>query len=183
MQHVARCFEMQRVRYSVKLLSRFQRVALKKHATRCIDDWEHYYLQACKQPCDLNQAQLDLMERTDLNGQSVPVSYEHFPPFFNANEKNGELKDMNGILPELLDSIAVLVNISIKYIPFKERNVWGRKNPDGSWGGAIADIANREFATSVGAFVPTLERFDIGKSLLNRKPTNLKNNLHTFLSS
>ncbi len=29
MQHVARCFEMQRVRYSVTLLSRLQHVALK----------------------------------------------------------------------------------------------------------------------------------------------------------
>ncbi len=29
MQHVARCFEMQRVRYSVTLFSRLQRVALK----------------------------------------------------------------------------------------------------------------------------------------------------------
>ncbi len=43
MQRVARCFEMQRVRYSVTLFSRLQRVALKNtQLVAYVDDWEHY---------------------------------------------------------------------------------------------------------------------------------------------
>ncbi len=104
----------------------------------------------------------DLEKTVDLEGQTITVSYEHFPPFIDIIEKDKKLLKIGGIIPEIVDHIAHAVNLTIKYVPFKERNIWSRKHPNGTWSGDLADVASGEHDTSVAAYMTAVERLDYG---------------------
>ncbi len=92
------------------------------------------------------------------------VSYEDVPPFCEVMEIDGKLIEIKGSTTEVVNHICQAVNLTVKYVPFKERNIWSRKNSDGSWSGGLADVASGEHVTSAAAFISTLERFEIGKN-------------------
>ncbi len=111
--------------------------------------------------CNIQKAINNANNHLDLNGQPITVSYENIPPqCIVLDEAEASL---TGVLPGLLDSIADWINVTIQYVPFRQRRIWSRKLQNGSWTGALADIASGEHVTSAASFISTLDRFEVGR--------------------
>ncbi len=107
----------------------------------------------------MQSAEENVDANLNLNSQTIVVSYEKYAPFCIVKEDGS----LSGIFPTAMDLIAQQVNLTILYVPFTERSVWSRKESNGTWSGALADIYRGLHVSSVAGFVHTLERFEIGR--------------------
>ena len=69
----------------------------------------------------------------------------------------------DGLFPAVVNAIAKVLNLTVDYVPFDLYLPWGFRFENGTWIGAIADVANGKYATSAGGFSATYDRIEIGK--------------------
>ncbi len=81
-----------------------------------------------------------------------------------VNKTDGTLY---GYLPDIMNHIAGALNITVQYIPFRIPARYSHRYENGTWVGAIADVANGLHETSVAGFSYTLERQLIGYTFLD----------------
>ncbi len=67
----------------------------------------------------------------DHQGQTMIVSYEGWSFYVVANETTGEL--IGGYMPGVFDSVARLLNITVKYVKFSQKGAYGVLQSDGRY--------------------------------------------------
>ncbi len=94
------------------------------------------------------------MDNFDFHGQTIVASYTKWWPFCIEDD----IGDVRGIVPTLAKEVASMLNLSIEFVPFRERANFGNKLPNGSWSGNIGDIVNGLVQTSVSGYIATTDR-------------------------
>ncbi len=71
---------------------------------------------------------------------------------------------------DIMNHLARVLNITIEYVPFRVPGMYGRHYENGTWVGAVADVANGLHETSAAGISITLERQSIGDHQISLKP-------------
>ena len=85
------------------------------------------------------------------------ASYEHWKPFSIENDDGS----VSGILPNLARDAGKLLNLSIQFVPFRDRENFGIKLPNGSWTGNLGDVVSGLVQTSASGYMVTADRFEV----------------------
>ncbi len=93
-------------------------------------------------------------ERLNHNGQAITVSYEHWQGYCNI-EPDGTV---SGLIPDTMNQIAKLLNLTINYELFSPRYIYGSVFDNGTNVGAIGDVSSGKHETSVAGFAVSDQR-------------------------
>ncbi len=94
-------------------------------------------------------------ERSNFNGQAITVSYEHWEGFCNIDADNGTI---SGLIPDTMDQIAMMLNMTINYEIFSPRYIFGAAFDNGTSVGGIGNVASGKHEASVAGFSVSYQR-------------------------
>ncbi len=100
---------------------------------------------------------MHVTENVDFHGQSLVASYETFVPFCFVKEDGS----VSGIVPSLATEVGKMLNVSIQFVPFRQRDLFGTKLPNGTWIGSFGDIVSGLIHTAVSGYMVTAERANV----------------------